>query len=660
MPPAQSVPFNATSSVASSCLFALTPIALCLASLAGLGAAHAQEVKTLDTVVVTASGFEQNLVDAPATISVVPREKLEQGSYKDLHDALRDVPGVILTPSDNNARDISLRGMGAQYTLILVDGKRMSTRETQTNGSTGTDQSWVPPLEAIERIEIVRGPMSSLYGSDAIGGVVNIITRKVAKEWTGAVRLETTMQQHDESGNQHQGNFYLSGPLKDDLLGVTLFGVYSHRDEDRLYQGYNKYENRAVTARFALTPNKDHDIVLEAGTARQIYNSRPERTLEADEAPSFRKFEREHVALTHSGRWGNGLQSETYAQREETKNLSRDMTITNTTFRTAFNKAFGDHFTTAGLQYELNELVDTTTNTLSDRSDLDRWQYALFVEDEWQLTDSFALTLGLRMDREKTSGVHWSPRVYGVYKLTDNWTVKGGVSTGFRAPSMRQTISDWGAVSRGGDMYGNPDLTPETSLTKEIGVVYEGNTGLNASLTLFHNDFDDKITRVPCPECGPANRFGRSPTTYVNVDKAVTRGVEASLSMPLSDTLSTTASYTYTDSEQKTGEYKGNPLNQLPRHMFNLSVNWEPNERFNAWSRLSFRGKESEPTGGASASTTMAPSVTLVDLGGSYKYNKTVTLHAGIYNLLDKEVRYDDYSYVEDGRRLWLGMDIKF
>src|SRR3546814_10078892 len=72
--------------------------------------------------------------------------------------------------------------MGASYTLILVDGKRVSTRETQTNGSTGTDQSWVPPLEAIERIEVVRGPMSSLYGSDAMGGVVNIITRKVPKE----------------------------------------------------------------------------------------------------------------------------------------------------------------------------------------------------------------------------------------------------------------------------------------------------------------------------------------------------------------------------------------------------------------------------------------------------------------------------------------------
>ncbi|MFA7668927.1 MAG: ligand-gated channel protein [Burkholderiaceae bacterium] len=617
-------------------------------------------MKTLDTVVVTASGFEQNIVDAPASISVVPREKLEQGSYKDLHDALRDVPGVILTPSDNNSRDISLRGMGAQYTLILVDGKRMSTRETQANGSTGTDQSWVPPLEAIERIEIVRGPMSSLYGSDAMGGVVNIITRKVAKEWTGSVRLETTLQQHERSGDQHQGNFYLSGPLKDDMLGVTLYGVYSHRDEDRVYQGYNKYENRALTARFALTPNANHDIVFEAGTARQDYASRPDWTREISEEDSFRKFERQHYALTHNGRWGNGLMSETYAQREETKNVSRDMTITNTIFRTAWNKDLGGHFATAGFYYELNELDDTTSNSISDRSNVERWQYAFFLEDEWQMTDTFALTLGLRMDKEKTAGVHWSPRIYGVWQLADNWTLKGGVSTGFKAPSMRQTIPDWGATSRGGDRYGNPDLQPETSLTKEIGLYYQADNGLQAGFTIFHNKFEDKITRVRCVECGPPNSRGNYPTTYVNVDNAVTRGLEASISAPLTDTFSTTASYTYTDSEQKSGEYAGQPLTQLPKHMFNLSFNWEPTEKINGWTRLSFRGKESDPTGAISSSSMMAPSVTLVDFGGSYKFNKTVTMHAGVYNVFDKYVAYDDYSYVEDGRRFWLGMDIKF
>src|SRR5690606_41987588 len=118
------------------------------------------------------------------------------------------------------------------------------------------------------------------------------------------------------------------------------------------------------------------------------------------------------------------------------------------------------------------------------------------------------------------------------------------------------------------------------------------------------------------------------------------------------------SSVTFTHYEQRSGEYAGEPLNQLPRHMFNLGLDWNPSDQINAWTKLTFRGKESDPTTGPSSSSLVAPSVTLVDLGGSYKLNKTTTLYAGIYNVFDKEVYYDDYGYVEDGRRLWLGAKI--
>lgn len=617
-------------------------------------------VAALNPIVVTASGFEQDIIDAPASISVIPREKLEKGAYRDLTDALRDVPGVIMTPSDNNTSDITLRGMSANYTLILVDGKRMSTRETQTNGSTGTDQSWVPPLEAIERIEVVRGPMSSLYGSDAMGGVINVITRKVPKKWGGSIRLDSTLQQHSASGNNFQGNFYIAGPIKEDLLGFSLYGIYSHRSEDDIEEGYNRHTNRGATARLSLTPTRDHDIVLEAGASKQVYNSTPGKTLLPSEEESEREFKRQHFSLTHDGRWSFGT-SNTYVQREETENLSRDMTIRNTTASTKWSMPLFDrHVTTVGAYYSMEDLKDSTTNQMSDRSTVDRWQYAFFAENEWQITDSFALTGGLRLDNEKTSGTHWSPRLYAVWHLNDHWTIKGGVSTGFRAPSLRQTLPDWGASSRGGNMYGNPDLKPEKTLTKEIGLIYNDESGLMAGITLFDNEFTDKITRIPCPECGPVNAQGRSATTYVNVDEAITRGVEATLTAPLSDKLSLTSSYTYTYSKQRSGQYEGNPLNQMPEHMFNLGLDWKPTDKLNTWMKLTYRGKESDPTQGISASSTMAPSATYVDVGGSYDVNKTLTVYAGIYNIFDKQVRYDDYGYVEDGRRYWLGMNVKF
>ena len=154
-------------------------------------------------------------------------------------EAVRDVPGVIVTGggSGDLGTDIVIRGMPSSYTLIMVDGKPVSTRESRPNGSAGFEQSWLPPLQSIERIEVVRGPMSTLYGSDAMGGVVNIITRKVEKEWGGSVQLDAIIQDDSRSGDSQQGNFSLSGPLKEDLLGLQVYGGFYNRQEDLFVDG---------------------------------------------------------------------------------------------------------------------------------------------------------------------------------------------------------------------------------------------------------------------------------------------------------------------------------------------------------------------------------------------------------------------------------------
>ena len=202
----------------------------------------------MDTVVVTASGFEQQIQDAPASISVITRQDLEKKFYRDVTDALVEVPGVVVTGGADR-QDISLRGMGAKYTLILIDGKRQNSRETRTNSdSSGVEGGWTPPLSAIERIEVVRGPMSSLYGSDAMGGVINIITRKVPSEWGGEIRMDSTIQESSKSGDIYQGNFYLAGPIKNDLLGLQIYGRATQRDEDNIYDGFRKRNTNSVTA----------------------------------------------------------------------------------------------------------------------------------------------------------------------------------------------------------------------------------------------------------------------------------------------------------------------------------------------------------------------------------------------------------------------------
>ena len=600
---------------------------------------------------------------------MISREELERGHFQNVTDALRDVPGVVVTGGGrgDNGNDISIRGMPSQYTLILVDGRPQNSRESRPNGSAGFEQDWLLPLQAIERIEVVRGPMSTLYGSDAIGGVINVITRKVADTWHGNIQLDTVLQEDSASGDSRQANFYLSGPLVADRLGLQLYGRTSERDEDDIENGYEEKSLQSLTARLSLAASDNHDFTAEAGITEQDRRSLVGRSAPAEGCrggctDSIGEYTNSHVALTHSGRfeWGT---SETFVQRERSENQSRDIEITNTTAKTSAVIPLGMHMLTVGASWEEESLEDGTTNQISDRTAVENSQWALFMEDEWMLTDAWALTGGLRLDDDDNYGSHLSPRLYSVWNMTPEWTLKGGVSTGYRSPNLREITPDWGQISRGGNVYGNPDLEPETSLNKEIALLYGSDAGLNGSLTLFHNDFEDKITRIACPinicNAGP-NQFGSDPTYRVNIDDAVTQGVEASLSAPLSDTLALTASYTFTDSEQKSGEYAGEPLTQLPRHQVSATLDWDVNARLSQWTKVSYRGEESQPTTGPSQSAIVAPSYTFVDAGIGYQLNDSTTVNAGIYNLFDERITYDEYGYVDDGRRVWLGLNVAF
>lgn len=146
----------------------------------------------------------------------------------------------------------------------------------------------------------------------------------------------------------------------------------------------------------------------------------------------------------------------------------------------------------------------------------------------------------------------------------------------------------------------------------------------------------------------------------MNVDEAVTQGVEVGLSTPLGNTLDLGASYTYTDSEQKSGEFEGEPLTQLPEHLATLSLNWFPTNRLSPWIKATYRGKESQPNTGPSQDALIAPSYTLLDAGLGYQLTDAAQIKVGVYNLSDREITDAEYGLVEDGRRYWVALNIGF
>nr|WP_237665755.1 MULTISPECIES: TonB-dependent receptor [unclassified Vibrio] len=600
----------------------------------------------METLVVTASGYDKAATEAPASISVIDRVQLDSRSYKDLTDALKDLPGVIIT-GGGSRQEISLRGMPSEYTVILVDGRKQSGRETQVSSGGGFEQDWLPPLNAIERIEVVRGPMSTLYGSDAIGGVINIITRKDYQQWHGSLRAEATLQEKAQSGDFYQGQLYLAGPLVENLLSASLSGLYQERKEDEILYANGGKELQSYRASLYLTPTDDDTLTFDYTyhDQQRINTENKSRTANAETNNHRRSF-----GLAHAGtyQWGQG---QSYLSHENVENVGRQLEVENTSVNTQWSMPIGEHYLTVGAAYEKQQL-DNRQFLFKNR------QWSLYAEDEWYLTELFALTAGLRLDNNDQFDTQLSPRLYGVYSLDRHWTLKGGLSTGYRAPSLTEMEGDWVQESCNGrcEVFGNPNLKPETSVNTEIGIYFVGDDSLTSNVTLFYNRFEDKIDKVNLD----ANCSGRAcDATYVNVEDAKTYGAEVSISKNIVQTLDVSATYTYSETEKQSGDDKGLPLTQMPNHLLAINTNWSVVDHLNIWTRTSYRSKEKQAITQDSRNV-LAPSVTYFDFGAHWQLNTNVKLMAGIYNLFDKETTYQEYGYVEDGRRYWFAINTTF
>lgn len=787
-------------------------------SVLSAGAATAEEVPApavaqVDDVVVTAAGFEQKIVDAPASISVITAEELQRRPYMTLLDAVRDLEGVDIgeTRDKTGQGSISIRGMGSDYTLILINGRRQNNHgDIYPNNFGGNQFNHIPPLDSIERIEVVRGPASTLYGADAMGGVINIITKRSLDRWSGSLTVGRTFETNDEYGDDTTVDLYANGPIVRGLLNLSVRGSWYNRDASNpVYDtvvdpaGYEHVrslgfggggktvdnENIAGGLTLTFTPMANQTLTLDYDTSRQEYNNaiqvndagQPEYPVgTVDNIDSIwsagnfclgaagnnaaacagnggtwsrranprvgyaaaQEFTRDAWALTHEGDWSFG-NSRVSLSHVATNNEGRTMPFTvaerelllamidgtgdyagltvderrdlaEATFlprpkRTLESAQYtldaqvdmpfqlaGEHVAVVGAQVIRGELTDGVFGleggTRGRKQEHNMW--SLFVEDTWQALEPLAITAGVRYDDHEVFGDHFSPRLYGVYSLNDQWTIKGGVSTGFKTPKTTQLYD--GIVGFGGQgtspMFGNPNLQPETSVSAEVAVYWEHPAGHDFNVTAFDNTFEDKIASqpcgaglvLPCADSGEYAELGYGGSSRAtNIDEVVIRGVEVAGRWRILDTVGLRGNYTYTDSEQKSGAEIGRPLGNSARHMANVSLDWRPTARLSFLVTGEMRSKRYRGLHALTNEELFYKSYTVLNLGGAYELTDWLTVNARVNNLLDRDFStydaefrdidengdylgddetlfFDHYNNKDKGRSFWVSLNARF
>lgn len=659
-----------------------TAVAVALALTASPAAVYAAETAPLneDQIVVTATGFSQERREAPATISVVNEKELNTRSNQNVTEALREMPGVLVGNGHGSLAtgDVQMRGMDSTYTSYMVNGIKQATRESRPYGHhIGTEAAFMPPIAAIERIEVIRGPMSSLYGSDSIGGVVNVITKKAynLETWTGVLENNYFLQEKSEYGNTNQTNAFLMGPIIPGKLGVSVAADYLDRrdDDSQSDERFVKHEAGNLDATIAMSPTDTQlwDLNVTKGNQEKSHNNKQ----------WYWGFDRDAASLSQHAWYGDDLlEVKNYISYEKAKTeyrvpgmSSQFIEQRNVEANSANTFSLGDHKLTLGANWTRNELDDTfgiedkEAPGVTPVSKITRNGWALFAEDAWMMVPDFTLTTSARLDHDSYFGYHVTPKLYGNWTIDENWALKGGVSAGYKKPDLRQNnegfTSVYGRYPYSEISIGNDDLKPEQSVNTEMGVYWQQDA-LALDATLFYTKFKDKIsdkticTQTATQKCQYNGYVAESVFQYFNVSDAEIYGIELNGDWQVTASLSANANYTYTHSEQKSGDYKGYALSDFPTSMANVSLTWNVLNDLELWTKSSWRSNS--PDIGKSSST---EAYALVDLGARYHLNKNITLMTGINNLFDANPIYTttyNQSALLEGRRYNLGARYEF
>ena len=658
-----------------------------------------------DVTVTTATKTEKNIDGVSASVIVVTKEDIERISASTLKDVFEKIPSINAQfgrfphPSSASKASVSIRGAGANGTLILIDGKRLSG---ETEGPYELNRI---PAAMIERIEIVKGSMSTLYGSDAIGGVINIITKKVDKN-NSTLDVKYGQNGHGEAKEKNV-NFTTAGKKED--IKYKLFGSIIDTSSYSKNKSYTQVATNPTTGA-VLAANPQNKITgtnkVTFGDDSNVKNigTRIEKDLNDSVTLgvdlNYLDENREGTYIGSAQYAGGGLIKNTPVNSEDNNrrfDVSSDLKYqinddlsgqtkvyrsyykkrnetTPITFEGPVSTKFSANVTIdtieSNLTYSLNDSNIITTgvefreetrdssaiNPVASSSDFitKKVKYeSLFVQDEIALTDSLNATMGARYDKISNADNKATIQAGLVQKLTENTNLRANYAQGYRAPDIAELYvvspSYKDGKRFGSDVVFGPkttayDLKPEQSQTFEIALSNRLEK-LFSEIVLFNTKIDDKIELVSYG-AGNAKYY-----TSENLDKVDIKGVELNLDYTLNNNADLNFNLTYLNTEDKSTNKE---LIFTPDLSASLGFNYKILSNVATNLSLRYLGEQYSDT--QNSATT--DDYTLVDVGVNYDVNKTLTLYTGIDNIFDKKIEEELGTNV--GAYYFAGARIKF
>lgn len=584
---------------------------------------------THEDIVVYGTRLDQTLTESGTSITVITAEEIEALGVDFVADAIALAPGVTVNQNGHygGVSTVRIRGASSEHTLVLIDG--VATNDPSSPGG-GYNFASLDPSN-IERIEVLKGPQSTLWGTDAIGGVVNIITRRPTESLAGRVFAEG-------------GSF---GTVR---AGAEVSGAGSGVDY-RL--AWTRHDSDGISKADAINGNPEKDAYgADSVNARVGFALPGEATIESSVLWSDAEAEIDSFSIGAQGSVADG------DELSRTKELVADVKLRFSAFGGKLDNllltgysdidreslvAGAAAFSSSGERrvYRYQGTLDINAAQRlafgAERESLESGDGettidGLFALYEISPTEILTVSAGLRRDDHEGFGAETTGRLAAAVNPSDQLTLHASFGQAFKAPTLFQTtFFCCGATSA------NPDLRPELSAAWDAGITWRTRDGrAEFGVTVFEQEYEDLIT------------FSFEDGGYDNLAEASSSGVEVSASMVLTDWLTASLGYSLIDTDDGTGQ----PLARVPEHSGNVRLGIKPTDRLSGSVLVRYNGEELEGAG------TNAEWVR-VDLAGRYRLGDAVQVFARVENVFDEHYQ-QVIGYGTPGRAAWIGAELGF